>query len=417
MAPRKSSRAMERGGVRLSVSVSDSGIFDGMVVFFIQTGVQPRRIQIWKQKLLEKGAKFDDRMSKFVTHIFAKDSEALLQVGREQLKRFKGSMLQYQWLEDCLKEGEKVSEEPYILKREVEEVNKSSKPLNEICLQPSEGSVADEEIKLSKKAKILPENSDVICAMSEVDKGHNAGDRASDGMSHSPDSLDIDCASLEDSFPSNKDSPNKDMTKSQLSWAYCPPNLNQNVTDMFGKLINIYRALGEDRRSFSYYKAISVIEKLPFKIESGDQVKHLPAIGKAMQDHIHEIVTTGKLLKLEHFETDEKVKTINLFGEVWGIGPATALKLYEKGHRTLEDLEKEDTLTNAQRLGLIYFDDIKKRIPRHEVEEMECLLQKVGEGILPGLLYVEDHSNVEKLLVGTWTLSLHILMVKVTGAF
>lgn len=61
-----------------------------------------------------------------------------------------------------------------------------------------------------------------------------------------------------------------------------------------------------------------------------------------------------------------QVRVISLFGEVWGIGPATALKLYEKGHRTLEDLKQEDSLTNSQKLGLKFFDDIKKRIPRHE---------------------------------------------------
>jgi DNA polymerase lambda len=44
--------------------------------------------------------------------------------------------------------------------------------------------------------------------------------------------------------------------------------------------------LGEDRRSFSYYKAIPVIEKLPFKIESAEQVKDLPTIGKSLRDHV-----------------------------------------------------------------------------------------------------------------------------------
>jgi hypothetical protein len=29
-----------------------------------------------------------------------------------------------------------------------------------------------------------------------------------------------------------------------------------------------------------------VIEKLPFKIESGDQVKDLPTIGKSLKDHV-----------------------------------------------------------------------------------------------------------------------------------
>lgn len=47
-----------------------------------------------------------------------------------------------------------------------------------------------------------------------------------------------------------------------------------------------FKALGDDRRSFSYYKAIGVIEKLPFEIESADQVKDLPTIGKSMQEHV-----------------------------------------------------------------------------------------------------------------------------------
>lgn len=56
-------------------------------------------------------------------------------------------------------------------------------------------------------------------------------------------------------------------------------------------------ALGDDRRSFSYYKAIAVIEKLPFKIQNVEQVKHLPSIGKSMQDHVSEI--TSHLLSFE----------------------------------------------------------------------------------------------------------------------
>lgn len=49
---------------------------------------------------------------------------------------------------------------------------------------------------------------------------------------------------------------------------------------------SLWKALGDDRRSFSYQKAIPVIEKLPFKIQSADQVKDLPGIGKSMQDHV-----------------------------------------------------------------------------------------------------------------------------------
>ncbi|TYH88223.1 hypothetical protein ES332_D01G173400v1 [Gossypium tomentosum] len=260
MAPKRTKRK--------SPSPDPQGMFAGMTVFLIEDGVQSLRLQIWKQKLVQMGAKVETQLSEKVSHVFAISSDALFHhVDDDRLARFKGV-----------------------------------------------------------------------------------------GM--------------------------------QMSFQYSPPDLNKGITEIFGKLVNIYRALGDDRRSFSYYKAIAVVEKLPFKVESADQVKDLPGIGKSMQDHIQEIVTTGKLSKLEQFETDEKVKTITLFGEVWGIGPATALKLYEKGHRTLDDLKNEDSLTNAQVIGLKYFDDIKTRIPRHEAQEMELVLQKVAEDIIPGMVVV-----------------------------
>lgn len=62
-----------------------------------------------------------------------------------------------------------------------------------------------------------------------------------------------------------------------------------------------------------------------------------------------------------------QVSTLTLFSEIWGIGPATALKLYEKGYRTLDALRNEESLNHGQRLGLQYFDDIKKKIPREKV--------------------------------------------------
>ncbi|KAE9444571.1 hypothetical protein C3L33_23531, partial [Rhododendron williamsianum] len=47
------------------------GMFAGMAVFLAETGVQPRRLQIWKQKLEQMGASIEDRLSKKVTHVFA----------------------------------------------------------------------------------------------------------------------------------------------------------------------------------------------------------------------------------------------------------------------------------------------------------------------------------------------------------
>ncbi|MCO5548289.1 hypothetical protein L7F22_001746 [Adiantum nelumboides] len=170
------------------------------------------------------------------------------------------------------------------------------------------------------------------------------------------------------------------------SLGYLPPNLNQNITEPFSELRDIYKdALGDDRRAFSYHKAISVLEKLPFKIEHIDQVKGLPTIGKSLSDHIYDILTTGKLPKLENFRKDEKVKALSLFTSVWGIGPATALKLYDKGYRSLKDLENEPSLTASQRVGLQFHSDLTVKIPRQEVKEMEALVKEVAEEIQPGV--------------------------------
>ncbi|KAK8522474.1 hypothetical protein V6N12_056182 [Hibiscus sabdariffa] len=364
MAPKRTKKS--------APSPDPQGIFAGMTVFLIENGVQSLRLTIWKEKLVQMGAKIETQFSEKVTHVFVISSDALSnRVDEDQLARFKGHILLYRWLEDSLAAGEKVSEDFYTLKVD---------PAGFDIPDPKRNSSGYDEQSHCKRIKPSPLE---IKQTNEERKGDietSFASSASDTEPHSPSSIT--------SSPENLSSTQeKDMGVS-TSLQHSPPDLNKDITEIFGKLVNIYRALGDDRRSFSYYKAIAVVEKLPFKIESADQVKGLPGIGKSMQDHIQEIVTTGKLSKLDHFETDEKVRTISLFGEVWGIGPATALKLYEKGHRTLDDLKNEDSLTNSQVIGLKYFDDIKTRIPRHEAQEMESLLQKVAEGIVPGMVVV-----------------------------
>ncbi|CAH8348754.1 unnamed protein product [Eruca vesicaria subsp. sativa] len=377
--------APKRGRNR-SPSPDRNGMFAGMVVFMVETGVQRRRLQIWKQKLVQMGGVVieEDRLTKKVTHVLAMNDEALVgKFQKEPLSHFKGCLLRYQWLEDSLTSGEKADEDLYLLKIDSGEVKESNKSLHAT-------SGSEDQPSTPKRAKDSPDSSDTVGLESQKD------------TQGSPTSCSV---------PSTSASPGVGISEtptsphSEPSSVYKPPDLNRNITEIFGKLINIYRALGDDRRSFSYYKAIPVIEKFPTKIESVDELKHLPGIGKSLADHIQEIVTTGKLSKLEHFETDEKVRTITLFGEVWGIGPATALKLYEKGHRTLEDLKNEDSLTHAQRLGLKYFDDIRTRIPRQEVQEMEQLLKRVGEEVLPGVMNFSVYHFALLLDVETLTAS------------
>ncbi|XP_057832265.1 DNA polymerase lambda isoform X2 [Cryptomeria japonica] len=363
--------------------------FSGMVVYFVETGMQPRRMQIWKQKLQQLGAEIEDRISRKVTHIFAANSKALAgKIGPERLKKLKRDVLSYQWLEDCLKEGSKLSVENYRLQISFEDAPRSESVTN--SSEPNDANLVHDHCSgRTKRTKNFSNHSDVVSSENQNEGqsialiGKNAMKRGNtsandliaqeytntesgDHKEQLNDGTDLHSdKSISKTLVSGTN--NSTDTLDELSMLYNPPNLNRNITEPFENLRSIYKALGDDRRSFSYNKAISVLEKIPFKIVNVDQVKGLPAIGKSLQEHI---------------------RTISLFGEVWGIGPTTASKLYERGHRTLEDLKKDDSLTTTQKIGLKFFDDINKKIPRHEVEDMEALLQKAAECILPGVLVV-----------------------------
>ncbi|XP_048539494.1 DNA polymerase lambda isoform X1 [Triticum urartu] len=367
------------------------GIFRGVSAFFVPHGVQSRRLEVWKQKLVQMGGRLEkkdaDAKGARINHVLAADAKALLrELTADWLHRFQGSVVSFDWLEECLKSGERLPEHKFTINYEEEFKPKKAAGAG--------GTGASNPAKRSKMSSEDPENhkgtggqgvKKELATREHQDASTHVHDGS--GVQKGPGQL----AHSQTSSGDTKDTVGSldiEEASSGEPTTYAPPDLNRNITEIFGKLINIYRAMGDDRRSFSYYKAIPVIEKLPIQIESGDQVKNLPTIGKSLKDHINEIVTTGKLSKLEHFENDEKVRTVSLFGEVWGVGPATALKLYDKGHRTLDDLRKDDSLTYAQRTGLKFFDDIRQRIPRHEVSEMEKLLQDVGKDILPGVIIV-----------------------------
>ncbi|KAL6861744.1 hypothetical protein ACP4OV_017444 [Aristida adscensionis] len=372
------------------------GIFRGVSAFLVPHAVQPRRLEVWKQRLEQMGGRVvKEKPAKGkggppVNHVLAMDAKALLrELDAAWLHRFRGSVVSFEWLEECLKTGERLPEHKFAINYEEEfKPKKAADAGDSGALQPAKKSRMSSEGP-GDQMGASGEGNEELATEGCQDAITQVNEEGS-GLEKKPNPY----ASSQSSSGDSKDTVGSHGTldteeaSSGGPSIYAPADLNRNITKIFGRLIDIYRALGDDRRSFSYYKAIPVIEKLPFKIESVDQVKNLPAIGKSLKDHINEIVTTGKLSKLDHFENDEKVRTISLFGEVWGVGPATALKFYEKGHRTLDDLRKDESLTNAQRIGLKFFDDIKQRIPRHDVSEMEKLLQDVGKDILPGVIIV-----------------------------
>ncbi|KAM3830852.1 DNA polymerase beta isoform 2-T2 [Vipera latastei] len=150
-------------------------------------------------------------------------------------------------------------------------------------------------------------------------------------------------------------------------------NPNQAITDLLSELANYEKNVNRAIHKYNAYrKAASVISKYPSKIKSGSEAKKLDGIGTKIAEKIDEFLSTGKLRKIEKIRQDDTSSSINLLTRVSGIGPAAARKLVDEGITTLEDLKKnEHKLNHHQRIGLKYFKDFEKRIPRKEMLEMQ----------------------------------------------
>uniref|UniRef100_A0A8C5RRD2 DNA polymerase n=1 Tax=Laticauda laticaudata TaxID=8630 RepID=A0A8C5RRD2_LATLA len=141
------------------------------------------------------------------------------------------------------------------------------------------------------------------------------------------------------------------------SLQYCPQTTAPPQLKLANYEKNVNRAI---HKYNAYRKAASVISKYPSKIKSGSEAKKLDGVGTKIAEKIDEFLSTGKLRKIEKIRQDDTSSSINLLTRV-------------------SDLKKnENKLNHHQRIGLKYFKDFEKRIPRKEMLEMqEVVLSEV----------------------------------------
>lgn len=153
-------------------------------------------------------------------------------------------------------------------------------------------------------------------------------------------------------------------------------SLNEGITDFLVELANYEKNVNRAIHKYNAYrKAASTIAKYPNKIKNGEEAKKLDGVGAKIAEKIDEFLQTGKLRKLEKIRNDDTSSSINFLTRVTGIGPAAARKFFEEGVKTLEDLQKiEHKLNHHQQIGLKYFEEFEKRIPRDEMGKMETLI-------------------------------------------
>uniref|UniRef100_A0A3P8WZR4 DNA polymerase n=1 Tax=Cynoglossus semilaevis TaxID=244447 RepID=A0A3P8WZR4_CYNSE len=126
---------------------------------------------------------------------------------------------------------------------------------------------------------------------------------------------------------------------------------NEGITDFLVELANYEKNVNRAIHKYNAYrKAASTISKYPNKIRNGEEAKKLDGVGAKIAEKIDEFLQTGKLRKLEKIRNDDTSTSINLLTRI------------------------EHKLNHHQQIGLKYFEEFEKRIPRAEMEKMETLI-------------------------------------------
>ncbi|KAJ1550736.1 hypothetical protein HK405_016002, partial [Cladochytrium tenue] len=168
-------------------------------------------------------------------------------------------------------------------------------------------------------------------------------------------------------------------------------NLNHHITDEFERLVQRALAESDEWRVIAYRRAINIVKKLPRRVQSPDDVAGMRGIGTQMRRKIDEILRTGFLRKAR--TAPENSDSLQMFQNVYGIGGKIAKKLVAKGYRTLEDLQRWPKLTREQRLGIKYYNDFLKRIPRSECTEILRIVERACAELDP---------DIEVMMMGSY---------------
>jgi DNA polymerase beta len=159
----------------------------------------------------------------------------------------------------------------------------------------------------------------------------------------------------------------------------------------------------EDRKKHGFRlssikKGIDLIKDYPEKITSGRQVRQIKGIGKGIADRIDEILESEMLSELveEAGNGDESNRRIKELTSVTGIGVVKARELMAKYElEGVEDLIKrwqsgeikveKHGITHQIEIGLRWYYDIQKKIPREEMDEFNAILTDLCKTIDPEL--------------------------------
>lgn len=131
----------------------------------------------------------------------------------------------------------------------------------------------------------------------------------------------------------------------------------------------------------AYKKVIEQLRATEKAITKLEDLDDIDGVGVKMRKKVEEILATGELAAAEKAKGALDLGPREVLKGVHGIGDAKAKELITAGIKTIAQLRtaaaaNKKLLSKTQTIGLQYYDDIMKRIPRAELEQHEALLLK-----------------------------------------
>jgi DNA polymerase beta len=165
-------------------------------------------------------------------------------------------------------------------------------------------------------------------------------------------------------------------------------DLKPLLLKIFNKILKFHMTLGKKGnistkfRIDSYRKVIKSIENYNKPIYSSSNIKELNGIGKGFIEKINEINKTGSLKIYENIIKNKSTNALYTFQQIWGVGPVIAKDIVNKKIYTINNLKKsvknkKIDLTEQQLIGLKYYEQLKKKIPRSEIKEFTQKIEKI----------------------------------------
>ena len=132
-------------------------------------------------------------------------------------------------------------------------------------------------------------------------------------------------------------------------------------------------------RARAYATVIRQLKERADPVTCYEDIHHFQGVGEKIREKIKEIMETGQLQSAERVKETHATDAMDVLQHIYGVGPAKVRELIQLGIRTVEQLRAEveknpHLLNEKQKIGLQYYEELRERIPREEMEAHRDLL-------------------------------------------